>query len=175
MERANFLRSDAARLVGYCTAGSVLFGWAHDAETANVWVEYFTVHHAKLVESQSPWVMAFLWGIIATFWVGMIGGAVISIFSFVGSLPKPPVELLQAWIRKGLITIFALAMFVLAGCYGIFHVILANEKIVDKEVKIRAMSVALTHQFSYTGAALTVIIIGAKAMRWRWRHATMNP
>lgn len=53
---------------------SIAYGIAHDLVTAHIWVEYFTVHHAKIIESESPIAMALLWGFLATFWVGLIAG-----------------------------------------------------------------------------------------------------
>lgn len=41
---------------------SCLLGIALDMVTANVAVEYFTGHHPHVVDSDSPWVLALVWG-----------------------------------------------------------------------------------------------------------------
>lgn len=172
--RAKILRSEAVRIVLYCTVASVIFGWAHDAVTANVWVDYFTVHHPKLVDSQSPWVMAFLWGVLATFWVGGFGGLMIACCSFVGALPPPSVEMVQKWIRNGIVIVFACSMTCLFGCWFVFERLVPVKEVADREIKIRAVAVALTHQFSYTAATVLILVICANLIRWRFRSATMK-
>lgn len=47
-------------------AATCCLGLAIDLVTANVAVEYFTVHHPKVVDSESPWVMALVWGVGAS-------------------------------------------------------------------------------------------------------------
>jgi hypothetical protein len=50
---------------------SVTYGILHDQGTARICVEYFTIGHARLIDSDSPTVWALYWGVIATWWVGL--------------------------------------------------------------------------------------------------------
>jgi hypothetical protein len=42
--------------------------------TARVCVEYFTVGHAPIFHTESPTLLAFWFGTMATWWVGLILG-----------------------------------------------------------------------------------------------------
>ena len=51
-----------------------LFGIVHDLISTQVCLEYFTVYHPKIIESKDPIVLALTWGIVATWWVGLVLG-----------------------------------------------------------------------------------------------------
>ncbi|MFK7970823.1 MAG: hypothetical protein AB8F95_10670 [Bacteroidia bacterium] len=67
---------------------AVIYGILHDLVTANIAIEYFTVGHPKILESESPFHMALLWGVIATWWVGLILGVLLAIAARFGARPK---------------------------------------------------------------------------------------
>ena len=48
---------------------AISYGIIHDMITAHFCVEYFTIGHPKIIESESPVLLALLWGVIATWWV----------------------------------------------------------------------------------------------------------
>lgn len=110
---------DVWRFIGLAIVASVAYGIAHDLVTANIAVTYFTVYHPKIVESQSPWVMAFLWGFLATWWFGLFSGIAVSLANTLGKLPSAPWTYLRGRLIKGLIVCWALAMLVLSGTYGL--------------------------------------------------------
>jgi hypothetical protein len=62
------------KIVALCTASAVLYGICHDQVTARVCVEYFTVGHAPIFHTESPTLLAFWFGTMATWWVGLILG-----------------------------------------------------------------------------------------------------
>ena len=41
------------------------YGILHDLITAHVCVEYFTIGHPRIVDSESPLVLALVWGVVA--------------------------------------------------------------------------------------------------------------
>jgi hypothetical protein len=63
------------QIVGMCVIAAVVYGILHDQVTARLCVEYFTVAHARLIDSTDPTVLAFFWGTVATWWVGLPLGA----------------------------------------------------------------------------------------------------
>lgn len=91
------------------TALAVVFGVLHDLFSAAVCTEYFTEAHPKLIESKSWLAMAFLWGFLATFWVGAIGGVWLAVCTQVGS--APPIEFFRiiraAAIGAGVVLLLA--------------------------------------------------------------------
>ena len=47
-------------------AACVAYGIAHDQITARICVEYFTVGHPQIVPSRDPTILAFVWGVVAS-------------------------------------------------------------------------------------------------------------
>jgi hypothetical protein len=67
---------------------AIFYGICHDLVTANISVEYFTIGHPKIIDSESPFILALVWGVFATWWVGLILGVFISIAARLGVNPK---------------------------------------------------------------------------------------
>ncbi len=64
----------AAATVLLCVAAAVGYGVAHDQVTARVCVEYFTVGHPPVFATTDPTLLALSWGVLATWWVGLLLG-----------------------------------------------------------------------------------------------------
>jgi hypothetical protein len=74
-------------------AASVIYGILHDQVTARICIEYFTMGHPDLgrpeiFHSSNPMVIAIAWGIVATWWVGLMLGVLLAITARAGSWPK---------------------------------------------------------------------------------------
>jgi hypothetical protein len=76
------------KIVLYSTFSAVVYGILHDLVTAHVCVEYFTIAHPRVIESESPIILALVWGAIATWWVGLILGVLLGAAARWGSNPK---------------------------------------------------------------------------------------
>ena len=72
--------------LGLCAA--VGYGILHDQVTARICVEYFTVGHPRIIASDSPTLLGLVWGVVATWWVGLPLGAMLALAARAGSLPK---------------------------------------------------------------------------------------
>ncbi len=145
--------------VGGATAAAVVFGIAHDLVTANLSVEYFTVHHPTIIPSESPWVMALLWGFLATFWVGAIGGALVAGANLLGRAPSLPWSTIQRAMRVGLAVLWVAAMTALASIYTFAGTLPQFERRPTFEQDRRLVAVAFTHVFSYAGAAILILAL----------------
>ena len=57
-----------------------IYGILHDLITAHVCIEYFSVAHPVIILAlhQDPVAHAFIWGILATWWVGLLGGLLLA-------------------------------------------------------------------------------------------------
>lgn len=66
----------------------VTYGIIHDQITARLCVEYFTVFHPPVFPTQDPTLLGIGWGIIATWWVGLLLGIPLAIAARAGSRPK---------------------------------------------------------------------------------------
>lgn len=68
---------------------SVAYGLVHDQITIRICPEYFTIWHPHVIDTDSLTVLALVWGVIATWWVGLILGIVLGFFAVYGSKPVP--------------------------------------------------------------------------------------
>jgi hypothetical protein len=76
------------KIVVMAILAAILYGIAHDQVTARVCLEYFTLFHPAVFHTQSPTLLAFGWGFIATWWVGVFLGICLAIACRVGSSPR---------------------------------------------------------------------------------------
>lgn len=69
-------------------AAAVAFGLVHDQVTAHVCVEYFTIAHARIVPSESPFILGLVWGVVATWWAGALAGMLVALAAREGPWPQ---------------------------------------------------------------------------------------
>jgi len=51
---------------------AVLYGVVHDQITVRVCLEYFTVGHPRIFDTENPTLLGLAWGIVATWWMGLL-------------------------------------------------------------------------------------------------------
>lgn len=76
------------RIVLCSTLAAVTFGICHDLVTAHLCIEYFTVAHPFVLPSDNPIVMALIWGVLATWWVGLSLGTALGLAARLGGRPR---------------------------------------------------------------------------------------
>ncbi len=79
-------------IIALCIASAVVYGIVHDQVTARVCVEYFTVGHPPVFHTDSPTLLGIGWGIIATWWVGLLLGIPLAIAARAGRRPERDVR-----------------------------------------------------------------------------------
>lgn len=79
---------EGLKIVGLCVLASIAYGILHDLVTANLCVEYFSKFHPDVFHTESPLLLALGWGVIATWWMGLILGPIVSAAARSGELPK---------------------------------------------------------------------------------------
>jgi hypothetical protein len=106
----------ALKIILLCIASAVVYGVCHDQVTARVCVEYFTVGHEPIFPTESATLLALGFGTMATWWIGLIFGALAALVSRAGSWPKVDAA---RWIRPiaCLLAVMAVASL-LAGITG---------------------------------------------------------
>src|SRR5437879_11013019 len=77
-----------AMIVLLAVVGAVGYGIIHDQITTRVCLEYFTIGHPPVFGTTSPTLLAFGWGVIATWWVGLPLGLALAVAARAGSRPK---------------------------------------------------------------------------------------
>ena len=75
-------------IVALSIFAAVTYGVLHDQVTVRVCIEYFTIGHPPVFETRSPTLLALGWGVIATWWVGLILGIPLAQAARVGRAPK---------------------------------------------------------------------------------------
>ena len=78
----------AIAIVALCIGSAVAYGILHDQVTARVCVEYFTIGHPPVFSAVSPTMLGIGWGIIATWWVGLLLGIPLAVAARAGRRTK---------------------------------------------------------------------------------------
>lgn len=78
----------AVQIVLLGVGASVTYGILQDQVTAHVCVEYFTIGHLDFLSLGDPTLIAFEWGLIATWWAGLLLGVPVALVARLG--PRPP-------------------------------------------------------------------------------------
>jgi hypothetical protein len=115
----------AVSIIALCIASAVVYGILHDQVTARVCVEYFTIGHPPVFATDSPTLLGLGWGIIATWWVGLLLGAPLAIAALAGRRPKRGVSSLMGPICKLLVV-----MGISALAAGIVGFVLGRSEVV---------------------------------------------
>jgi hypothetical protein len=95
----------ALRIVLMCVGAAVCYGVAHDQVTARVCVEFFTVGHPPVFGTDDPTLLGIGWGIVATWWVGLLLGVALAVVARAGGRPKRAAGTLVrpvAWLLAGM-------------------------------------------------------------------------
>ena len=77
----------SAAIILLCVLAAIGYGIVHDQVTARVCVEYFTIGHPPIFPTDDPTLLGLGWGIIATWWVGLILGLGLACAAKFGSKP----------------------------------------------------------------------------------------
>lgn len=141
-----------------------LLGIALDLVTANVAVEYFTVHHPRIVASDNPWVLAIVWGIAASWWFGAIAGAVVATVNQRRPEPLPPLRILK-WTFFACVVLWLIMIGILLAALALSNLIPLEQRRPTFESDRRLIAVALAHQSEYVLGAIAGLIIAV--MTWR--------
>jgi hypothetical protein len=161
----------ALKIVGLCIASSIGYGLVHDQITARVCIEYFTIGHPRVFPTESPTLLALGWGIIATWWCGLILGVPLAMIARLGSRPKlegrdllRPIAIQLACM--GVVAAVAVVSGYFAARAGLVELMepLASE--IPERVHNRFLADLWTHLASYGIGFLGGVLIWI----WAWRE-----
>ncbi|CAN5536113.1 hypothetical protein BH09PLA1_BH09PLA1_07790 [soil metagenome] len=159
-----------------CVTSAVVYGIIHDQFTARICVEYFTVGHPPVFATDNPTVLGIGWGIIATWWVGVLLGVPLAVCARSGRRPKlSPSEL----VRPLLILLASLGILAfLAGAAGHFaaerDLVRLLEPMASRVPAARHVAFITslwTHLASYLGGFVGGVVICAWALKRRTQQA----
>ncbi len=98
-----------AAILGLCVLAAIAYGIALDQVTARVCVEYFTIGHPPIFGTEDPTLLAFGWGVVATWWVGLGLGIPLAIASALGPGPRRDARSLLRPIASLMAVVYVLA------------------------------------------------------------------
>jgi hypothetical protein len=165
-------------IVALCIGASVLYGILHDQITARVCVEYFTIGHPPIFDTESPTLLALGWGIIATWWVGLGLGIPLAIAARAGERPRRGVRWLVRPIAMLLLVMGACALlagaagFVL-GWSGAVYLLEPMASLIPRERHARFLADLWAHSASYLVGLVGGIVVIVRV--WKSRRPTLSP
>jgi hypothetical protein len=81
-------------IVDLCIAAAMVYGVLHDQVTARVCLEYFTIGHPPVFHTDDPTLLGLGWGVLATWWVGLVLGGGMAFAARAGRHPRVPAGVL---------------------------------------------------------------------------------
>jgi hypothetical protein len=167
---------EALRIVALATVAAVVYGILQDQVTARICVEYFTIGHPKVVESTSPTVLALVWGVLATWWVGLPLGALLAVAARAGS--RPPLSW-RDLVRPMVVLLLAIGFCAAAaGAVGHAQASAGNVTLVGDLARavprtrhVDFLTDLWAHSAAYAAGGVGGVILAAWAWRRRGRGA----
>lgn len=147
-----------------CVGLACVLGICLDLVTANVAVEYFSVHHPQIVETESPWVLAIVWGIGASWWFGAISGVIVATINHRRQEPLEPTPIFK-WVSIACFAIWLIMIAILLGVFAIASMVPEESRRPTFDDDRRLIAVAMAHQCEYILGAMALLIIAMKTWR----------
>lgn len=151
-------------------AAAVVYGVLHDQVTARICIEYFTLGHPPVFGTESPTLLGFGWGIIATWWLGLILCVPLALTARGGRRPVFPTRrlvrpLLALLVCMACTAIVAGTIGFLAAKAGLVVLFdpLASRVPADRHVAF--LTDLWAHSASYGSGFLGGLVL----IRWVWR------
>jgi len=156
---------------------AIVYGVIHDQITARICVEYFTIGHPRLIDSDSPTVLGLFWGVVATWWVGLPLGIGLAIAARAGRRPKLAWQQLARPLGILLCCMFATAFLAgLIGYFtssaGIFYLVERLASRIPEENHVAFLTAGWAHSASYLAGIVGGIILWI--INWRRRGKQQN-
>lgn len=161
-------------IVVFCVLAACCYGVVHDQITARICIEYFTIGHPPIFTRpvDSPTLIGFVWGIIATWWVGLGLGIPLAFAARFGGRPKRSVRdvarpiLVQLCIM-GLLAFVAGVVGALLSSAGWIQLTGQIAERVPPEQHTAFLADAFAHSISYFAGAVGGIIVIVTTWRSR--------
>lgn len=107
---------EALGIVLLCVGAAVSYGIFHDQVTARVCVEYFTIGHVRVFDTNDPTLLGLGWGVLATWWVGLLLGIALAFAARSGT--RPPTSVRSLVRPVGVVLMVMAGASLVAGLVG---------------------------------------------------------
>lgn len=140
----------------------VLYGITHDQFTARICIEYFTVGHPRYLDTNDPTIIAFFWGIVATWWFGLIMSVPIALACEWGNAPKmKTIQLIQpaaiVFLFTGLAAVVGGFIGNVAASQGWVWLLPPYDELIAPEKHVRYLTNVWAHNVAYGVGFLLVL------------------
>jgi hypothetical protein len=149
------------------TGLACLLGISLDLVTANVAVEYFSVHHPRLLPTENPWALAVIWGVAASWWFGAISGVIVASINHRRRNPLAPMRILK-WTLIACIALWLILIAILLAVLAVASTIPIEKRHATFDSDRRLIAVAMAHQYEYVLGAIALVTIAI--MTWRSKY-----
>ena len=157
---------EAGKFVLSVVAATCMLGIAIDVVTANVAVEYFSLFHPHVVDSDSPWALAVVWGVIASWWFGLISGVLVWWSNLRRKVPLAR-NVVMPMVVRAMVAIWLIMMGILVVTYMVVGFIGPASKPPTFESDRRLVAVAAAHAGEYVLGAIVTIVVMRRVARYR--------
>jgi hypothetical protein len=167
----------AFRIIILCVVATVTYGILHDHITARICVEYFTIGHPDIFGTDNATLLGFGWGILATWWVGLILGIALATAARLGAHPKMGAKDLARPI--GILLLVSAYCALAAGAVG--YMAASNDWValtgpIASQVPADRHVPFLVDLWAHSASYASALLGGAALVIWTWRarHTAVN-
>jgi hypothetical protein len=157
-------------IVGVSVLAAIVYGILHDQITARICVEYFTIGHPPIFRTQSPTLLAFGWGVLATWWVGLLLGIPLAAAARLGGRPKRDV----ADLIRPILVLFGItgSMAIVGGITGFFlaraGLVWLEEPLAYRVPPVKHVAF-LTDLWAHNTGYVAAFLGGLGLIGWTWK------
>ena len=153
----------------------MVYGVVHDQVTARICVEYFTIGHVRIIDSDDPTVLGFVWGIVATWWAGAFAGILLATAARYGNEPKVvsrelALPLLRVMGLTGTMATLVGVITFVAGSAGLIHLWPPFSNLVPIDRHVLFLTDLWVHNTSYACGFFFVAVLIYKT--WTQRRTS---
>lgn len=163
-------------IVALSILGCVTYGVIHDQITARICVEYFTIGHPRIIATEDPTMLGIVWGIVATWWVGVLLGVPLATAARIGTRPKKTAGSLLG--PMAIVLACSAVLAVLAGSIGYLAASMSWVWLVGaiaQSVPPEKHIPFLVNLWAHSGSYLGGFIGGILLVFWVWRSRQPAP
>ena len=158
-------------IILFSVGAAIAYGIVHDQITARICVEYFTIGHPRLIDTDSPTILGLFWGVVATWWVGLPLGFGLAFAARVGRRPKLCVRHLIRPMLTLLVCMLGIAT--IAGVVGYVTAKTGVVRLLEplaSQVPERKHTAFLIDGWAHSASYLTGMIGGITLSIMTWRR-----
>ena len=165
---------ESLKIIVFCILATCVYGIAHDMVTAHVCVEYFLPPvHPVIFPTTSPILLALIWGVIATWWVGLFLGVLLAAACRIGNKPKRTVSQIIRPVMILLALLFITSILLglvgyMVGWADIFENLPDNPEPGFRHKHAAFLFDVVAHLAAYLLGAIGGVVVAIYSLRYRF-------